>query len=174
MPKHWNTGQLKVKSFFIIVIILCAWAPDILHVSFSSKEREEGCKRQVGNLPTRQLLKYKMIWGPSSYLGCSWRKGKKKTSKKPKEKTKQKNPQYKKEKKNQKKKKIPNQYFNGNFYYWSSRVKVTIRPYRNMCGRLKSSFLELNQEEEEAFNNIFYTIPLCFLFINLRTLWYLK
>lgn len=48
-------------------------------------------------------------------------------------------------------------------------MKVTIRTHRNMCRGVKGTFLELNLEEEEVFNNILYTVPLSFLVVILRT-----
>lgn len=55
-----------------VYVCCCELLTYYVFLSSSSKEREEGCKRQAGNLPIMQLLKYKMIWGPSSYAGCSF------------------------------------------------------------------------------------------------------
>ena len=55
-----------------VYVCCCELLTHYVFLSSSSKEKEEGFKCQVGNLPARQLLKYKMIWGPSSYSECSF------------------------------------------------------------------------------------------------------
>lgn len=82
LKKHWTTKSEKVCGvcFFYyyyyycvpVYVCCCELLTYYVFLSSSSKGREEGCKRQVGNLPIRQLLKYEMIWGPSSYSGCSF------------------------------------------------------------------------------------------------------
>lgn len=124
VKKHWTTKSESILFLWVPAhSCCCELLTYYIFLSSSSKESEEGCKHQAGNLPIRQHLKYKIIWGPSTYSGCFF---------------------------------FRNDVFIVIFTteavgsHYSTLEEYVLQNYRN--------FLEVSPEEE-AFDNILYTVP---------------